>query len=133
MSSDPATATSRGCGRSARASRTTPSTTPRCADCRTAGQRAEICGQQDKLKARFGIRPRLFRPPYGTYDATTLRAAADCGVAAVVLGRVPDAHRLRPGDILSASEEPNLIAATTRLLRRIQAEGFTPARLENYL
>lgn len=28
-----------------------------------AGQRAEICGQQDKLKARFGVRPRLFRPP----------------------------------------------------------------------
>ncbi|MGW3629495.1 polysaccharide deacetylase family protein [Streptomyces sp. NPDC005122] len=98
-----------------------------------AGQRAEICGQQEKLKARFGIRPRLFRPPYGTYDATTLRAAADCGVVAVVLGREADAHRLRPGDILSGSEGPNLVAATSRLLRRIQEEGLTPARLENYL
>ncbi|MCZ1001576.1 polysaccharide deacetylase family protein [Streptomyces mirabilis] len=98
-----------------------------------AGQRAEICGQQEKLKARFGVRPRLFRPPYGTYDTTTLHAAADCGVAAVVLGREPDARRLRPGDILSGFEEPNLTEATIRLLRRIQAEGFTPARLENYL
>ncbi|MFJ1603088.1 polysaccharide deacetylase family protein [Streptomyces sp. NPDC088253] len=98
-----------------------------------AGQRAEICGQQEKLKARFGVRPRLFRPPYGTYDTTTLHAAADCGVAAVVLGREPDARRLRPGDILSGFEEPNLTEATVRLLRRIQAEGFTPARLENYL
>lgn len=98
-----------------------------------AGQRAEICGQQDKLKARFGVRPRLFRPPYGTYDSTTLRAAADCGVTAVVLGRGADARRLRPGDILSGFEEPDLTAATARLLRRIQAEGFTPARLENYL
>ncbi|MFF2380104.1 polysaccharide deacetylase family protein [Streptomyces sp. NPDC058108] len=98
-----------------------------------AGQRAEICGQQEKLKARFGIRPRLFRPPYNTYDTTTLRAAADCGVSAVVLGREADGHRLHPGDILSGLDRPNLTAATTRLLRRIQAEGFTPARLENYL
>ncbi|KAA0921776.1 polysaccharide deacetylase family protein, partial [Streptomyces apricus] len=45
-----------------------------------AGQRAEICGQQEKLKQRFGIRPRLFRPPYGEYDGDTLRAAGDCGV-----------------------------------------------------
>ncbi|MGW3663650.1 polysaccharide deacetylase family protein [Streptomyces sp. NPDC005141] len=98
-----------------------------------AGQRAEICGQQDKLRQRFGIRPRLLRPPYGRYDSTTLRAAADCGVAAIVLGRPADAHRLRPGDILSGFGEPNLTDATVRLLRRIQAEGFTPARLENYL
>jgi peptidoglycan/xylan/chitin deacetylase (PgdA/CDA1 family) len=97
------------------------------------GQRAEICGQQDKLKRRFGVRPRLLRPPYGRYDSTTLRAAADCGVAAVVMGRVADARRLRPGDILTGFGEPNLTEATTRLLRRIQAEGFTPARLENYL
>ncbi|MFG2310360.1 polysaccharide deacetylase family protein [Streptomyces sp. NPDC048566] len=98
-----------------------------------AGQRAEICGQQDKLHRRFGIRPRLLRPPYGRYDATTLRAAADCGVGAVVLGSAPGAHRLRPGDILAGFEEPDLTEATLRLLRRAQAEGLTPARLENYL
>ncbi|MGW3912662.1 polysaccharide deacetylase family protein [Streptomyces sp. NPDC005070] len=98
-----------------------------------AGQRAEICGQQDKLARRFGVRPRLLRPPYGRYDDTTLRAAADCGVAAIVLGRAADAHRLRPGDILSGPGEPGLTDATLRLLRRIQREGFTVARLENYL
>ena len=52
-----------------------------------AGQRAQICGQRDRIAARFGSRPRLFRPPYGAYDATTLRAAKECGVAAVVLAR----------------------------------------------
>ena len=98
-----------------------------------AGQRAEICGQQDKLARRFGVRPRLLRPPYGRYDETTLRAAADCGVTALVLGRTADAHRLRPGDILSGPGEPGLTDATLRLLRRIQREGFTVARLENYL
>ncbi|MFE9608509.1 polysaccharide deacetylase family protein [Streptomyces sp. NPDC006012] len=112
-----------------------------------AGQRAEICGQQTKLKSRFGIRPRLFRPPYGRYDATTLRAAADCGVAAVVLWRAAmngdtvtyarGEQRLRPGDIIQVgpdeSTAPALRQRTTRLLRRIQSEGLTVGRLEDYL
>lgn len=50
-----------------------------------AAQRAQICGRQDRLEARFGNRPRLFRPPYGAYNNQTLRAAGDCGVDAVVL------------------------------------------------
>jgi peptidoglycan/xylan/chitin deacetylase (PgdA/CDA1 family) len=98
------------------------------------GQRAEICGQQEKLKERFGIRPRLFRPPYGDYNDDTLRAAADCGVAAVVLWREPD--HLRPGDILHCPEGQDgasLAETTIRILTRIQKQGFTVARLEDYL
>ncbi|MFI5553259.1 polysaccharide deacetylase family protein [Streptomyces sp. NPDC051738] len=113
-----------------------------------AGQRAEICGQQNKLRARFGIRPHLFRPPYGTYDTTTLRAAADCGVTAVVLwrtamegdGELTYAHgpgHLRAGDIVSVpSGEPaglTLRERTTRLLREIQARGLAVGRLEDYV
>ncbi|WP_183154242.1 polysaccharide deacetylase family protein [Streptomyces shenzhenensis] len=112
-----------------------------------AGQRAEICGQQNKLKSRFGIRPRLFRPPYGTYDTTTLRAAADCGISAVVLWRAAMGadtlgyargdKRLSPGDIIlvgpDESTGPTLRERTTRLLRRIQSAGLTVARLEDYL
>ena len=41
--------------------------------------------------------------------------------------------RCGPGDILSGSDDPNLTEATARLLRRVQAEGFTAARLEDYL
>ncbi|WP_443046577.1 polysaccharide deacetylase family protein [Streptomyces sp. DSM 40750] len=114
-----------------------------------AGQRAEICGQQHKLKQRFGIRPTLFRPPYGVYDTTTLRAAADCGISAVVLWRasmrITDLRHavgdhLRPGDIVVApSRGPaqlngtTLTRMTTRLLRRIQEQGLTVGRLEDYL
>ncbi|MFJ9716679.1 polysaccharide deacetylase family protein [Streptomyces sp. NPDC101213] len=112
-----------------------------------AGQRAEICGQQNKLKARFGLRPRLFRPPYGAYDAVTLRAAADCGIAAVVLWRAAmgpagltythGSHRLRPGDVVAVDPDetggPSLRERTTRLLRRIQEQGLTVGRLEDYL
>jgi peptidoglycan/xylan/chitin deacetylase (PgdA/CDA1 family) len=112
-----------------------------------AGQRAEICGQQEKLRSRFGVRPRLFRPPHGRYDTTTLRAAADCGLLAVVLWRVSaesgdltfteGERRLRPGDIVSVpSGEPTgetLTERTVRLLRQIQAQGLTVGRLEDYV
>ncbi|CAM5567845.1 Peptidoglycan/xylan/chitin deacetylase (PgdA/CDA1 family) OS=Streptomyces griseomycini OX=66895 GN=FHS37_001537 PE=4 SV=1 [Streptomyces griseomycini] len=113
-----------------------------------AGQRAEICGQQRKLQARFGVRPHLFRPPYGTYDTTTLRAAADCGIAAVVLWRVTlegdghltytrGAHRLAPGDIVSvpSGEAPSLSLAerTTRLLGELEERGLRVGRLEDHV
>ncbi|MGW2746792.1 polysaccharide deacetylase family protein [Streptomyces sp. NPDC001450] len=112
-----------------------------------AGQRAEICGQQDKLKSRFGIRPRLFRPPYGTYDTTTLRAAADCGISTIVLWRAAmtsdgiaftrGEHHLRPGDIVLVGPDeatgPTLRERTARLLRRVQSRGLTVGRLEDYL
>ncbi|MEV0170713.1 polysaccharide deacetylase family protein [Streptomyces sp. NPDC050803] len=113
-----------------------------------AGQRAEICGQQNKLRARFGVRPRLFRPPHGRYDATTLRAAADCGIGSVVLWRATmgadgrlaytgGASRLRPGDIVSLpSDDPTgltLVERTTRVLREIEGRGLRVGRLEDYL
>ncbi|GAA2549614.1 MULTISPECIES: polysaccharide deacetylase family protein [Streptomyces] len=113
-----------------------------------AGQRAEICGQQRKLKERFGVRPHLFRPPYGTYDTTTLRAAADCGIAAVVLWRVTlegdghlaytrGAHRLTPGDIVSVpsggAPSPSLAERTTRLLDELEERGLRVGRLEDYV
>jgi peptidoglycan/xylan/chitin deacetylase (PgdA/CDA1 family) len=112
-----------------------------------AGQRAEICGQQEKLRSRFGIRPRLFRPPYGRYDTTTLRAAADCGLSAVVLWRASAENGgltfkdgedgLRAGDIVSVpAGEPTgemLTERTVRLLREIQGRGLTVGRLEDYL
>jgi peptidoglycan/xylan/chitin deacetylase (PgdA/CDA1 family) len=113
-----------------------------------AGQRAEICGQQHKLRSRFGISPRLFRPPYGTYDTTTLRAAADCGITAVVLWRASlnaegeltytrGRSGLRPGDIVSVpsgeTASPTLTERTVRLLREIERRGLRVGRLEDHL
>ncbi|MGA5519568.1 polysaccharide deacetylase family protein [Streptomyces pseudogriseolus] len=113
-----------------------------------AAQRAQICGQQRKLAARFGVRPRLFRPPYGRYDTATLRAAAECGIAAVVLWRVtlePDGHltyhhgphHLIPGDIIAvpSGEAPPLSLAerTTRLLGELEERGLRVGRLEDHV
>ncbi|MER0447743.1 polysaccharide deacetylase family protein [Streptomyces sp. Edi4] len=110
-----------------------------------AGQRAQICGQRDRIAARFGSRPRLFRPPYGAYDATTLRAAKECGVGAVVLARVTmtadgpryarGARSLRPGDIVRVRLGPGADATrlTARALDHIRTRGFTVGRIEDYL
>jgi peptidoglycan/xylan/chitin deacetylase (PgdA/CDA1 family) len=112
-------------------------------------QRAEICGQRDTLRRAFGAAPRLFRPPYGAYDHTTLRAAGACGVRVVVLwgleatpGRIawlaPD-RRLRPGDIIlshfrgPAEWDGTMTAMLRRVLRTAAAQGFAVARLEDYL
>jgi peptidoglycan/xylan/chitin deacetylase (PgdA/CDA1 family) len=71
----------------------------------------EICGQQEVLRERLGLDPRLFRPPYGDYDRNTLRAAAECGLNKAVLWRAEmepeglvyrSGDRLRPGDIILA-------------------------------
>ncbi|MFD4555538.1 hypothetical protein ACFWP5_14660 [Streptomyces sp. NPDC058469] len=100
-----------------------------------AAQRTEICGHRPRPRSR------LLRPPYGTYDTTTLRAAADCGVSALVLWRASTTtgpltyahgdHHLAPGDIVRVGPTP--ADSTARLLRGIQGRGLTVGRLEDYL
>ncbi|MBD9702641.1 polysaccharide deacetylase family protein [Streptomyces sp. ID01-12c] len=114
-----------------------------------AAQKREICGMQDVIEKRYGTRPTLFRPPYGSYDRDTLRAAGSCGVEAVPLWneevfvdrwdyRESD-RELRPGDIVlshfrGTSEwkgtMPDMIR---RFLNLVTAEGYAVARLEDYL
>ncbi|OQR60979.1 polysaccharide/chitin/xylan deacetylase [Streptomyces maremycinicus] len=113
-------------------------------------QRQEICGQQTRLKNRYGTAPRLFRPPYGNWNEDTRAAAASCGVEAIVLWRESmqiknmqyqrGDRKLHPGDIVLAHfRGPSELKGTTmtemtaNLLRHIQEQGFTVARLEDYL
>ena len=112
-------------------------------------QRQEICGQQDELEREIGVRPRLFRPPYGEYTDTTLRAAASCGIEAAALWneeafadhmewRYAD-QRLHPGDIiLTHFRGPNLWKGTMsdmlrRVLNTVTEQGFALALLDDYL
>ncbi|MFB9459956.1 polysaccharide deacetylase family protein [Streptomyces antimycoticus] len=109
----------------------------------------EICGQRDILWNHFGQQPRLFRPPFGEYDETTLRAAGFCGARTVVLWRAEmETHglayrsgdHLLPGDIILAHfrgpeqlEGQSMTDWITELVRAIQAQGFTIGRLEDYV
>ncbi|MFE6052695.1 polysaccharide deacetylase family protein [Kitasatospora sp. NPDC056446] len=112
-------------------------------------QRREICDQQDQLEQQIGVRPRLFRPPYGEYNDDTLRAAASCGVQAVPLWNEEafpdhmewryDDRALHPGDIILTHFRGADIwkASMPDLLRKVvndvTAAGFTLGRLDDYL
>ncbi|MEU4871929.1 polysaccharide deacetylase family protein [Streptomyces sp. NPDC021608] len=115
-----------------------------------AAQKHEICGQQQKLKEHYGSAPRLFRPPYGNYNEDTRAAAAACGMESIVLWRESmqitnmqyqrGDKKLHPGDIILAHfRGPSELKGTTmtemtaNLLRHIQEQGYTVARLEDYL
>ncbi|MET9060967.1 polysaccharide deacetylase family protein [Streptomyces antibioticus] len=115
-----------------------------------AAQKQEICGQQEKLRNRYGTAPRLLRPPYGNWNEDTRTAAASCGIEAIVLWRESmqiknmqyqrGDKKLHPGDIILAHfRGPSELKGTTmtemtaNMLRRIQEQGFTVARLEDYL
>ncbi|MFD5323834.1 polysaccharide deacetylase family protein [Streptomyces sp. NPDC127092] len=113
-------------------------------------QRREICGQQEKLAKRYGERPRLFRPPYGNWNEDTRAAAKECGVDAIVLWRESmqiqnmqyqrGDRKLHPGDVILAHfrgpselKGRTMTQMMTNLLRHIQEQGFTVARLEDYV
>ncbi|MFJ6798679.1 polysaccharide deacetylase family protein [Streptomyces sp. NPDC091268] len=114
-----------------------------------AAQKKEICGQQERLEKRFGTKPQWFRPPYGNYNDDTLKAAAECGISHLVLWRVSmqinnfqyaEGSALKPGDIILAHfrgpaelKGATEIEMTTRMLQRIQEQGFKIGRLEDYL
>ncbi|MER7578648.1 polysaccharide deacetylase family protein [Kitasatospora sp. NPDC097691] len=112
-------------------------------------QRQEICNQQDQLEQQIGVRPRLFRPPYGEYNDDTLRAAASCGVQAVPMWNEEafpdhmewryDDRALHPGDIILTHFRGTDIWKATMpdLLRKVvndvTAAGFSLGRLDDYL
>ncbi|MEU3605273.1 polysaccharide deacetylase family protein [Streptomyces sp. NPDC035033] len=113
-------------------------------------QRREICGQQEKLRKRYGTAPRLFRPPFGNWNEATRAAAGSCGVDAIVLWRESmqiknmqyqrGDRKLRPGDIVLAHfrgpselKGRTMTEMTATMLRKIQEQGFTVARLEDYV
>ncbi|MFI7607512.1 polysaccharide deacetylase family protein [Micromonospora sp. NPDC049366] len=108
-----------------------------------AFQKHEICGSADKLEQLYGKRPTLFRPPFGNRDATTLRAAYDCGMKAVfhwsetvnegiVRYQTPE-KVVKPGDVLLMHFRPALMDDLLAALKAIHRAGLTPALLEDYV
>lgn len=105
-------------------------------------QKAQICQTADIYAKVYGTRPTLFRAPYGAANATTKKAAADCGMKALFFWREVAEHGnleyqtaggLQPGDIILVHFKPNMTRDFRTLLRRIQRQGFRPAALKDYL
>jgi peptidoglycan/xylan/chitin deacetylase (PgdA/CDA1 family) len=107
-----------------------------------AEQVNEICGEADLQQQQFGVRPTLFRPPYGAYNDDTRRAAAACGMRAVVtwVAQIVDgkvqyqlATHLRPGDIVLMHFRPEFRADLDAFVTAMHAAGLRTELLENWL
>jgi peptidoglycan/xylan/chitin deacetylase (PgdA/CDA1 family) len=110
----------------------------------------EVSGQQQKLHAEYGVTPYIFRPPGGNYNATTVAAVRQAGLAGMMLWKetmqISDmeyqtsAHRLSPGDIIlchfrgpAQLDGETMVRMMTRMYRHIQDQGFTVADVTKYV
>lgn len=106
-------------------------------------QRHEICDARTMEETTFGIHVTLFRPPFGDYDQTTLRAVHDCGLKAAfywsetvdhgVVAYQTANHHIQAGDIILMHFRPAFIADVLAALTAIHDAGLTPALLEDYI
>ncbi|WP_030232553.1 polysaccharide deacetylase family protein [Streptomyces sp. NRRL S-350] len=115
-------------------------------------QKAEVCDDQTALTQQYGTAPLLFRPPFGDGANTPMlnTSVQQCGPRAIVLWResmqIHDMQyqaadkKLKPGDIILAHfRGPKELKGATMtqmfgdLLARIQEQGFSVARLEDYI
>lgn len=107
-----------------------------------AQQKQEICQQADNEEKEYGRRPILMRPPGGAYDANTPRAAAACGMKAVVQWiakanggamQYQIGHGLRPGDIVLMHFRPVFQQDMQAFLDAAKAAGLHTELLEDWL
>lgn len=105
-------------------------------------QQHEICAEADLQEQQFGRRPVLFRPPGGDYNEDTRRAAADCGMKAVVLWiakanggemQYQIGDSLRPGDIVLMHFRPEFADDLKAFVEAQKAAGLQTDLLENWL
>lgn len=106
-----------------------------------ADQKAEICGPLDEYQRIFGVRPWIFRPPYGAMNNNVAYAARSCGIRAIVLwkaatndGRVDtQGGPLQAGDIVLMHFRTDLRQNLQVVLNTAHSVGLHPAYLSDYL
>lgn len=115
-------------------------------------QLAEVTGQQQKLVKNYNTHPYLFRAPFGNSNKATQQACKQNNLKAICYWRATFQKqgfqwqaadkKLRPGDILLAhfrgpkangKDWPEMHELMTNLFRIVQQQGYTFARLEDYV
>ena len=105
-------------------------------------QKTEICTMADLEQKEYGRRPILMRPPGGAYNTDTQRAAAACGMKAVVQWiakanggsmQYQVGNKLRPGDIVLMHFRPEFKQDMQAFLNAQNAAGLHTELLEDWL
>ena len=107
-----------------------------------ATQKKEICGMADYIEKTYGKRPTLFRPPGGSYDKTTQKAAYDCGMKAIIMwaakangGKMDyqQGNKLRPGDIVLMHFRNEFEADFNSFVQAVNNANLRVEALEDWL
>jgi peptidoglycan/xylan/chitin deacetylase (PgdA/CDA1 family) len=122
-------------------------THPMMASLSAHDQREELVEQIARIELLGGPRPRLFRPPYGSFDATTLHLLHQLhllmvlwstdtsdytlpGVQAIVQSALAGAH---PGAIIlmhdAGGDRSETIAALPAIIRGLRKRGLEPVTI----
>ena len=105
-------------------------------------QKAEICGMSDYIYEHYDYRPILYRPPGGAYSDTMRKAAADCGMKAVVTWiakanggsmQYQIGNQLRPGDIVLMHFRPEFRQDMQAFIDAKTAAGLQTELLEDWI
>lgn len=105
-------------------------------------QKADICKNADQFSAWFGKRPVLLRPSGGAYNDTTLHAAADCGMKALVLWdasinngaiKYQNGAKMQPGDIVLMHFRATFQEDLAAFVRAANSAGLQPELLVDWL
>lgn len=104
-------------------------------------QQRAICDGEREIKQQFGYTTGIFRPPTGSWDETTLEAAANCGISTVLLWRVSMNGSTmttwggppRAGDVILIHYVRSLDKSLKRIAWELHKQGLHVARLADYL
>ena len=104
-------------------------------------QKTEICTGEERIKEKFGSTTGYFRPPYGSWDKTTLQAAAACGISHVVLWTVslngPTITtwdgKIHPGNIVLVHYVRSMAQSIRQIEKKLRSLNLTVACLSDYL
>lgn len=105
-------------------------------------QKEEICGMADLEERVYGQKPVLFRPPGGDYNTDTQRAAAACGMKAVVLWiakanggsmQYQGEKKLHKGDIVLMHFRPEFEQDMQAFVDAQNAAGLKTVLLDKWL
>ncbi len=106
-------------------------------------QANEICAAADTYEKIFGRRPTLFRPPYGSWDENTRRAAWDCGMKAIIMWHAvvgngaiqyqDTNNHFEPGDIVLMHFHPDLLEDMKAFAAQAEKDHLQVARLEDWI
>jgi peptidoglycan/xylan/chitin deacetylase (PgdA/CDA1 family) len=104
-------------------------------------QQREICGATKKLDALVGPHTSYFRPPFGSYDETTIKAARACGMTHLVMWRATLYGRdlrtwggpVRAGDVILLHYIQSLPESLRYLKSELARLNLRVASLPEYL